>query len=121
MARSFSKKMLGLSPTQHSSSERRSGSWVKQGCSPPAQLVQLPAPSAASLTPKGTLQRGSKGSAVTELQNLLVHIGLLDSTDVDGKFGPKTEAAVKKYQALRNLKVDGKVGAITLASLKAEP
>ena len=85
------------------------------------KLVQLPAPSAASLTPKGTLQRGSKGSAVTELQNLLVHIGLLDSTDVDGKFGPKTEAAVKKYQALRNLKVDGKVGAITLASLKAEP
>ena len=85
------------------------------------KLILLPAPSAAALTPKGVLKRGSKGSTVTELQNLLVHVGLLDSTDVDGKFGPKTEAAVKKYQQLRNLKVDGKVGPNTLASLKAEP
>ena len=37
----------------------------------------------------------------------------------DGRFGPKTEAAVRAYQAAHGLEVDGKLGIKTLQSLHA--
>ena len=40
MTWSLSKKMLGRSLRQYSSTEARSGSWEKQGCAASAQLVQ---------------------------------------------------------------------------------
>ena len=59
--------------------------------------------------------RGSKGSDVTELQKLLNSNGY--ALDVDGSFGPKTQAAVKDYQQKNGLKVDGIVGNNTWGSL----
>jgi len=56
------------------------------------------------------LKRGSTGEAVRKLQEIL---GL----DVDGIYGPGTEAAVKEHQQGEHLTADGIAGADTLASL----
>lgn len=50
-----------------------------------------------------TLQIGSKGTKVEQLQKFL-------KIKVDGNFGKKTEEAVKKFQKENNLKDDGIVG-----------
>ena len=44
-----------------------------------------------------TLRSGSRGDAVTELQNRLVDLKLLDG-DVDGIYGSQTEEAVRAFQ-----------------------
>lgn len=65
------------------------------------------------------LKDGSRGGAVKKLQdalNRLNRAGLV----VDGIFGPKTAAAVEKYQRTRFLDVDGVVGANTLAALRTD-
>jgi peptidoglycan hydrolase-like protein with peptidoglycan-binding domain len=60
----------------------------------------------------GLLRRGSKGSAVVELQHILNDLGFKDDNDgiliADGSFGPATEAAVNKFKD-RFLK-DGNIG-----------
>ena len=61
------------------------------------------------------LQRGNTGDDVKALQQQLNVAGY--NLDVDGSFGPKTQAAVKDYQAKNGLAVDGYVGAQTSASL----
>ncbi len=63
------------------------------------------------------LKRGDSGYAVKHLQELLVKCYLLDSSDVDSKFGTKTETAVKQFQKEAGLKVDGKCGANTFAAI----
>lgn len=62
------------------------------------------------------LKSGSKGNQVKTLQRLLNAIGY-SCGDVDGSFGPKTNAAVKKFQKVRGLEVDGCVGPLTWAAL----
>ena len=58
---------------------------------------------------------GSQGSDVTELQKLLNKNGY--TLDEDGKFGPKTQTAVKDYQKKNSLAVDGIVGNNTWGAL----
>lgn len=53
---------------------------------------------------------------VQELQKKLAVLALYNST-FDGDFGPKTLQAVKNYQRIKGLEVDGKVGPLTRASL----
>lgn len=57
-----------------------------------------------------TLKQGSRGDEVKILQQKL-------NVDVDGIFGPKTEAAVKDFQKKKGLDVDGIVGPKTWAAL----
>ena len=59
-----------------------------------------------------TLQSGSTGEAVRELQIALQQTGN-DPGPIDGVFGSQTEAAVKALQAERGIAVDGIVGPIT--------
>jgi len=60
------------------------------------------------------LARGSTGSAVSALQKgLLAFGGANSATDpgpTDGNFGPRTESAVRAYQAQQDIGVDGIVG-----------
>jgi putative chitinase len=60
------------------------------------------------------LRVGSTGDDVKKLQELL-------GVDVIGKFGPKTEAAVKGWQAAHGLTPDGVVGDATWAKMFAQP
>lgn len=57
-----------------------------------------------------TLRRGARGNAVKEIQAKL-------GVEVDGDFGPKTEAAVRQFQRSRGLVPDGIVGPMTWAAL----
>jgi len=52
------------------------------------------------------------------IQRALKNAGYYDGK-IDGKIGPKTLAAIKKFQEERGLEVDGKVGPKTWAVLKA--
>lgn len=58
-----------------------------------------------------TLARGDKGEAVREVQTLLCVL-------VDGRFGPGTEAGVKRFQQRVGLTADGVVGPKTWAALE---
>ena len=57
------------------------------------------------------LKRGAHGDAVKKLQEQLA-IG------ADGKFGPRTEKAVRDYQKKNGLVADGMAGPATLAHIK---
>lgn len=65
-----------------------------------------------------TVQYGSQGDAVRQLQRALNQVGY--SLDVDGGFGPKTRAAVIDYQKKNKLKVDGVAGNETMGSLMSK-
>jgi hypothetical protein len=74
-----------------------------------------------------TLKRGMTGADVTGLQKILIGAGHLAGAP-DGVFGPKTEAAVKRFQAQLGVTADGVVGPVThhaiarlLAFLAATP
>jgi peptidoglycan hydrolase-like protein with peptidoglycan-binding domain len=61
------------------------------------------------------LQYGDEGHTVRELQQALVDQGY--DINVDGDFGPATDAAVKDFQANNGLSADGVVGPHTWAAL----
>lgn len=63
------------------------------------------------------LRKGSTGGHVEELQTLLNKHGA--GLKVDGDFGARTEAAVKKFQADHSLVDDGAVGGYTWKALKS--
>ena len=65
-----------------------------------------------------TLLRGSTGWQVKRLQRLLRSHGQLGPpAELDGDFGPVTEAAVRAFQALHGLEPDGIVGPLTWGAL----
>ncbi len=72
---------------------------------------------------RGTLGRrplahGAIGWDVAELQFELAWRGFPSGT-LDGRFGPRTEAALRRFQTWTRVAVDGKLGPATLASLRA--
>jgi peptidoglycan hydrolase-like protein with peptidoglycan-binding domain len=64
------------------------------------------------------LRVGSQGDEVMDLQEGLAALSI--ECDVDGIFGPKTERAVKHFQAAYGLEADGLAGPKTLALLEEE-
>jgi len=64
------------------------------------------------------LRMGSSGLPVRRLQSRMSAVGF-DMGGVDGRFGAKTEQAVKQLQQLSKLGVDGVVGAKTWAIVDA--
>jgi hypothetical protein len=68
---------------------------------------------------RSTIRRGSRGSAVRGLQELLNDHRAI-SIDVDGVFGPGTEQAVIGFQDVKNLDADGIVGPATWRALGVE-
>lgn len=64
------------------------------------------------------LKRGQAGDDIKQLQTMLKAAGYdLGKHDIDGRFGPDTLAAVRKYQQDKGLKVDGLVGPETMKAL----
>lgn len=63
------------------------------------------------------LQRGSSGPGVEALQRALNAAGIQPPLAVDGKFGPATEAAIRKFQQEHGCAVDGIVGPETMGAL----
>ena len=67
-------------------------------------------------TVRSTVRKGSGGTDVMILQQLLNSLGY-DCGTPDGIFGSKTDKAVKSFQKKNNLKVDGIVGKGTWTAL----
>lgn len=70
---------------------------------------------ASSASPAKSMRQGAEGQDVRSLQESLNKKGA--QLDVDGKFGPKTQEAVRKFQEQNNLEVDGVAGKDTMAAL----
>jgi hypothetical protein len=69
------------------------------------------------------LSRGLSGADVRALQAALVALGI-DPGTIDGYFGPRTEAAVRSFQAGFGLTADGLVGRSTrtaIAGMQRDP
>ncbi len=68
-----------------------------------------------------TLSLGSTGVDVRRLQVILVMRKILNYSEIDGSFGPKTQASVKSFQEENSLTADGIVGPMTWTALPADP
>lgn len=79
-------------------------------------LPATPTTKKTTTTSTNNLRRGSEGVGVSAFQTLLNQLGGYN-LEVDGKFGPKTEAAVRDWQQKNGLDVDGVVGTQTWGSL----
>lgn len=66
--------------------------------------------------PSITLKRGTYGTGVKWLQDMLNHNGY--SITIDGEFGNETYNAVTDFQSKKGLEVDGIVGIATKSALK---
>lgn len=80
------------------------GAWKSDG------VIQQPNQLSISTTIPPTIRKGSTGADVKHLQVLLVIV-------IDGIFGNDTEKAVKTFQHVHNLFVDGVVGPQTWTTL----
>lgn len=64
------------------------------------------------------LSKGSKGSAVKEMQKMLIKLGYsCGSSGVDGDFGTNTETALARFQKANGLSADGVYGPKTKEKL----
>jgi len=72
------------------------------------------------VNPALAIRRGDSGPEVAELQKTLQNAGYFRGR-ATGFYGSVTDAAVRKFQAENNLKVDGIVGPKTLSALKIKP
>ena len=87
-----------------------------------APVTPTAAPAATpTATPKQesvwkTLRPGDSGAEVRQLQENLIQLGYL-SGKPDGKYGAKTQEAVRAFQKANKLKVDGTAGPATLKAV----
>ena len=88
--------------------------WAVPACVE-GEITPVPVPET-----KPTLRKGDSGSYVTLLQTELIQRGYdLSPFGADGKFGAKTQEAVKAFQRDAGLESDGVVGQRTWAALDA--
>jgi|GEM_PF-4315150 peptidoglycan hydrolase-like protein with peptidoglycan-binding domain len=70
----------------------------------------------SSSSTSSNLQMGSKGTAVTQLQNYLTSLGY-NTYGIDGNFGQNTKNAVVAFQKAHGLQQDGVVGSQTESAI----
>jgi peptidoglycan hydrolase-like protein with peptidoglycan-binding domain len=84
---------------------------ILNGAAPPVTLIPAAEPARPGGQPgRPTLRRGDSGAHVKEVQG---KVGI----NADGKFGPRTEAAVRTFQRKHGLVSDGIVGPKTWKAL----
>lgn len=66
------------------------------------------------------VRRGARGPEVEQLQRQLNEAGAQPPLELDGKFGPLTEAAVREFQTRRGIQIDGIVGPETRGAFSAQ-
>ena len=76
-------------------------------------------PAVYEVVPVGVIRKGDQGSAVRWLQNKLVQLGYLRSSEIDGDFGKITLGGLLAFQFENGLEVDGVCGPLTKAALIA--
>jgi SpoIID/LytB domain protein len=89
--------------------------WSALGVSTLVSATPTPAPASPPPSSRPTVRRGSTGTAVTELQYVLVLARFTQT--VNGKFGPQTEGNVRTFQSRKGLPVTGVVDAATWSAL----
>jgi len=77
--------------------------------------MRRPAPNLKEAHAGDYIRRGQSGRSVSLLQQQLKAQGY--DIEVDGKFGPQTQAAIKDFQRAHGCKVDGIVGPETLGAM----
>jgi peptidoglycan hydrolase-like protein with peptidoglycan-binding domain len=106
----------------HGFSWEDSESWhihaIDMGANAPAAPSNQPQP-VSNGVPQPTLQLGSSGQQVALLQQLCTANNWGDPGHADGKFGPRTQAAVKAMQTAIGATADGVYGPHTAAQLAA--
>ena len=71
--------------------------------------------------PAGDLEKGARGAAVEQLQKALVKGGYMTQAEMNtgpGVFGPRTESALKEFQAANDVKNTGYYGPLTRAAFE---
>lgn len=94
---------------------------VINGTDAAAQIAEIATDYLAALTPVTVpdyphIRLGSRGRAVSEAQTLLAALGH-PIGEIDGIFGPRTDAAARKFQRSEGLLADGIIGPATWAAL----
>ncbi len=87
-----------------------------------SSVVDIPStnPTTAYELGDRTLKKGDKGDDVEDMQENLIRLGYdLGSHGADGNFGSKTDEAVRNFQRSSALKVDGKFGPKSLAAMNS--
>lgn len=70
----------------------------------------------------GVVKKGARGETVERLQDNLVRLGYMTRAGVNtgrGVFGPRTDAALRRFQSEHNLRRDGIFGADTFRSMQS--
>ncbi|HZI16389.1 MAG TPA: transglycosylase SLT domain-containing protein, partial [Myxococcus sp.] len=71
--------------------------------------------------PGGDLEKGARGEDVKKLQQALVKAGYMTQAEMNtgpGQFGPRTEQALKEFQAANGVKNTGYYGPLTRAAFE---
>jgi peptidoglycan hydrolase-like protein with peptidoglycan-binding domain len=97
-------------PSINMESFRTSVAAILNGTAPPPPLIPVVEPPAPGGQARPTIRRGDSGARVKEVQ---AKIGV----PADGKFGPRTEAALRVFQRAHGLVPDGIVGPRTWRAL----
>ncbi len=67
------------------------------------------------------IQRDNKDRRIETIKELQEFLSEYDfyNAEIDGKFGPQTETALRKFQESAKIKVDGKLGQETKSKIRA--